>query len=95
MVAGCVNEQSDGSRHIKEVCSERVHVVQTDVTQPESLVVFESRVRTLCKNENQLWAVIINLSVVSLGELEWYNDEDMRWTYEVTPTSTISKRILP
>ncbi|CAN7941530.1 unnamed protein product, partial [Ixodes hexagonus] len=83
VVAGCVNENSEGSRYIKEVCSPRVHVVQTDVTQPDSLAFFEARARELCKNENQLWAVIINLSVVSLGELEWYNDEDMRWTYEV------------
>ncbi|EEC01938.1 dehydrogenase, putative [Ixodes scapularis] len=97
VVAGCVNEQSDGSRHIKEVCSERVYVVQTDVTQPESLVVFESMVRTLCKNENQLWAVIINLSVVSLGELEWYTDEDMRWTYEVNVlcVARVARAFLP
>lgn len=78
-----MSETSPGTRYLQEICSERVHVVQTDVTQPDSLAEFEYRARKLCKDENHIWAVIINLSVVSLGELEWYNDEDMRWTYEV------------
>ncbi|XP_075537939.1 retinol dehydrogenase 5-like [Dermacentor variabilis] len=81
VVAGCVSEGSPGSRQLKQ--QPNIHVVDTDVTQPESLAEFEKHVRALCKGDSHLWAVIINLSVVSLGELEWYDDDDMRWTYEV------------
>ncbi|XP_077552957.1 short-chain dehydrogenase/reductase family 9C member 7-like [Haemaphysalis longicornis] len=83
VVAGCVSEESTGAKLLKDQLSPLIHVVQTDVTQVESLLEFESRVRALCHGDSNLWAVIINLSVVSLGELEWYDDDDMRWTYEV------------
>ncbi|KAL1421439.1 hypothetical protein MTO96_004132 [Rhipicephalus appendiculatus] len=81
VVAGCVSEGSPGSRLLKEC--RNIHVVDTDVTQTESLAEFEKYVRALCKDDCHLWAVIINLSAVSLGELEWHNDDDMRWTHEV------------
>lgn len=81
VVAACVSEGSPGSRLLREYGD--IHVVDTDVTQTESLAEFEKYVRALCKDDCHLWAVIINLSVVSLGELEWYDDDDMRWTNEV------------
>ncbi|KAL1480097.1 hypothetical protein MTO96_051325 [Rhipicephalus appendiculatus] len=80
VVAGCVSEGSSGSRLLKEY--RNIHVVDTDVTQTESLAEFEKYVRALCKDGCHLWAVIINLSAVSLGELEWHNDDDMCWTHE-------------
>ncbi|KAK8784841.1 hypothetical protein V5799_008790, partial [Amblyomma americanum] len=83
VVAGCVSAQSPGTRQLMYQDSDNIHVVETDVTQAESLAEFEKRVRSMCKDDYHLWAVIINLSVVSLGELEWYDDDDMRWTYEV------------
>ncbi|XP_037509325.1 retinol dehydrogenase 7-like [Rhipicephalus sanguineus] len=81
VVGGCVSEGSPGSPLHKE--QRNIHVVDTDVTQTESLAELEKYVRALCKDDSHLWAVIINLGVVSLGELEWYDDHDMRWRYEV------------
>ncbi|XP_077553613.1 short-chain dehydrogenase/reductase family 9C member 7-like [Haemaphysalis longicornis] len=97
VVAGCASEESEGARLLKDLGSPRVHVFHTDVTEMESLLEFQSRVRDLCSGEGHLWAVIINLSVVSLGELEWYDDDDMRWTYEVNVlcVSRVARVFLP
>ncbi|KAK8784842.1 hypothetical protein V5799_008791 [Amblyomma americanum] len=97
VVAGCVSAQSPGTRQLMYQGSDNIHVVETDVTQAESLAEFEKRVRSLCKRDTHLWAVIINLSVVSIGELEWYDDEDMRWTYEVNVlcVARVARMFLP
>ncbi|XP_050044044.1 short-chain dehydrogenase/reductase family 9C member 7-like [Dermacentor andersoni] len=97
VVAGCVSTGSPGTQQLMLQGSSNIHVVDTDVTQPESLAEFEKHVRALCKGDNHLWAVIINLSVVSLGELEWYDDDDMRWTYEVNVLSVarVARIFLP
>ncbi|KAH7961121.1 short-chain dehydrogenase/reductase family 9C member 7 [Rhipicephalus sanguineus] len=97
VVAGCVSRESPGTQQLKLQGSSNIHLVETDVTQTESLAEFENQVRALCKDESHLWAVIINLSVVSLGELEWYDDDDMRWTYEVNVLSVarVARVFLP
>lgn len=68
--AGCLLPDREGARQLKEECSERLHVVQTDVTD-EWLV--RGAVKYVKENlgESVLWAVVNNAGIAIFTEIEW------------------------
>lgn len=68
--AGCLFPEKDGAQTLKKSCSERLHVVQLDVTSEESV---KEAVKYVNENlgENKFWALVNNAGLNGGGEIAW------------------------
>jgi len=94
--AGCLFKNGEGAKKLQENCSERVHVVQLDVTNDQQI---KDALEYVKKNLPKLglWAVVNNAGLNFLGELELTTMEQYKRVIDINLTGVIriTKTFLP
>lgn len=72
--AGCLFPEGDGAKKLKEVCSERLHVVRMDVTKQDEV---ESVVQQIRDAKKGLWAVVNNAGIAYAVPFDWGKDVEI------------------
>lgn len=96
VLAGCLNIDSAGARHLTTLCDGEcpVQVVQLDVTSDQSVqrALIQGQVK-----EKGLWGLVNNAGVCVLGEFEWMTPEQVERTMAVNLLGTLrlTKSCLP
>lgn len=98
--ATCLREDGAGARRLRELCpnSQRLHVLQMDVTDAQS--VFTARdgvIRLLKKYGLELGALVNNAGVMVFGEFEWQTERLMKFQTDVNLMGTyrVTKAFCP
>ncbi|XP_054927872.1 D-beta-hydroxybutyrate dehydrogenase, mitochondrial-like [Dermacentor andersoni] len=96
VLAGCLNDDSEGARHLATLCDGEcpVQVLPLDVTSDQSVQ------RALVQGQVQdkgLWGLVNNAGVCVLGEFEWMTPEQVERTMAVNLLGTLrlTKACLP
>ncbi|XP_075555856.1 D-beta-hydroxybutyrate dehydrogenase, mitochondrial-like [Dermacentor variabilis] len=96
VLAGCLNADSEGARHLATLCDGEcpVQVLPLDVTSDRSVQ------RALVQGQVQdkgLWGLVNNAGVCVLGEFEWMTPEQVERTMAVNLLGTLrlTKACLP
>ncbi|XP_069689233.1 retinol dehydrogenase 7-like isoform X2 [Periplaneta americana] len=70
--AGCLYSEGDGARALKDSCSDKLKIIQLDVTQDDQV---ENAVKTVTsileETKQELWAVVNNAGILNPGEIDW------------------------
>ncbi|XP_077494726.1 retinol dehydrogenase 7-like [Amblyomma americanum] len=85
--AGCLDENGDGARALKK--AENILVLKMDVTKVEEV----SRARKVVEDSldgRELWAVVSNAGVATLGYIEWQPTNKVRHVFDVNTLGTLS-----
>ncbi|XP_033634215.1 D-beta-hydroxybutyrate dehydrogenase, mitochondrial-like [Asterias rubens] len=70
--AGCLFADGKGALELKRQCSEKLVVLQMDVTDEKQVTGAAAQVQKILQaNRENLWGVVNNAAVNGLGELEW------------------------
>ncbi|XP_038075908.1 D-beta-hydroxybutyrate dehydrogenase, mitochondrial-like [Patiria miniata] len=70
--AGCLSEHGEGAAGLRQGCSEKLTVIQLDVTSDKEVKEAVSLVEaTLAKSGDVLWGVVNNAGVAVFGVVEW------------------------
>ncbi|XP_002741318.2 D-beta-hydroxybutyrate dehydrogenase, mitochondrial-like [Saccoglossus kowalevskii] len=70
--AGCLLGDGEGALSLISHCSDRLRIVQVDVTSDESVRISRKVVEEhILKLEEGIWAVVNNAGIWTWGELEW------------------------
>lgn len=98
--AGCLlaNHGGEGAEQLRGVCSDRLHVIQLDVTNSKQLnEALRSVKDILALNGNVLWGIVNNAGVSAFGETEWLPLEVFRRIADVNYFGLVSstKTFLP
>nr|XP_055027852.1 D-beta-hydroxybutyrate dehydrogenase, mitochondrial [Misgurnus anguillicaudatus]XP_055027853.1 D-beta-hydroxybutyrate dehydrogenase, mitochondrial [Misgurnus anguillicaudatus]XP_055027854.1 D-beta-hydroxybutyrate dehydrogenase, mitochondrial [Misgurnus anguillicaudatus] len=75
--AGCLNTDSPGAESLTEEGSDRMKIIQLDVTKDEHVKLAKDFVKANLP-ENGLYAVVNNAGVSDWGEIEWSTAEDFQ-----------------
>jgi len=94
--AGCLNTNCDGAQQLKQNCSERLHLVQLNVTVPVQIASAVSLVQTSL-GHRKLWAVVNNAGVACSSEIEWCPMEVYKQMLDVNTLGPVhvTKSFLP
>ncbi|XP_037782916.1 D-beta-hydroxybutyrate dehydrogenase, mitochondrial-like isoform X2 [Penaeus monodon] len=78
--AGCLlaTGGGEGSRRLRREGSERLHVLQLDVTSPEQIRKAVEEVNKKMPKEEQFWGLVNNAGWATYGELEWVTMDTFR-----------------
>ncbi|KAK7084180.1 (2R,3R)-2,3-butanediol dehydrogenase [Halocaridina rubra] len=97
--AGCLMAEScgKGAEELKQIKSDRLHVVQLDVTKQDQMKGAVKQVKELLPKEEVLWAIVNNAGLSTFGEVEWVPVEVYRKIAEVNALGLVSatKAFLP
>ncbi|KAL7638207.1 UNVERIFIED_CONTAM: hypothetical protein RMT77_011832 [Armadillidium vulgare] len=71
--AGCLlaNKNGDGVKKLRESGSDKLHVLQMNVTDEKEILAARMEVDKLLPKDESLWAVINNAGLSTFGYLEW------------------------
>ncbi|XP_038066175.1 D-beta-hydroxybutyrate dehydrogenase, mitochondrial-like [Patiria miniata] len=82
--AGCLYADGEGATELRGQCSDRLHVLQMDVTDAHQVSSAAAQVHKIVRdNSESLWGVVNNAAVNGLGELEWISLDQFKWVTEV------------
>ncbi|XP_064104547.1 D-beta-hydroxybutyrate dehydrogenase, mitochondrial-like [Macrobrachium nipponense] len=98
--AGCLlaDQGGEGAQQLRGVRSDRLHVIQLDVTSGEQLNEALRSVRSiLAANGNALWGIVNNAGISAFGDTEWVPVEVYRRIADVNFFGLVSatKSFLP
>ncbi|CAI9723389.1 Hypothetical predicted protein [Octopus vulgaris] len=68
--AACLFSQQDGAKELRDMESDRMHVIQLDVTCDDQVEKAMEYVKSTL-GDRELWALINNAGIASFGEIEW------------------------
>ncbi|RUS76055.1 hypothetical protein EGW08_016185 [Elysia chlorotica] len=96
VVAGCLDDQSEGAKCLQEMANGHMIVVKLDITDADSVQSCVAKLRTLCDGRG-LWCLLNNAGVCNFGDIELSSLETYRHTMEVNVFGTlrITKACLP
>ncbi|XP_069689223.1 estradiol 17-beta-dehydrogenase 2-like isoform X3 [Periplaneta americana] len=82
--AGCLYSEGDGAKELKSSCSDKLKIIQLDVTQNEQVENAVERVASILQeNKKELWAVVNNAGIAFPGEVELTPIDVFQKTYDV------------
>ncbi|XP_069689220.1 estradiol 17-beta-dehydrogenase 2-like isoform X1 [Periplaneta americana] len=82
--AGCLYSEGDGAKELKSSCSDKLKIIQLDVTQDEQVGNAVERVTSILQeNKKELWAVVNNAGIIGPGEIEWTPIDVFQKIYDV------------
>ena len=87
MFACCSDDQSDGAKKLKtssaadDKTQNKIHVIQMDITKHEQVENALNYVEDNLQKNEELWGLVNNAGVYSLGFVEWLNLEDFKQVY--------------
>ncbi|KAJ9596482.1 hypothetical protein L9F63_012490 [Diploptera punctata] len=94
--AGCLFPDGDGPAQLRQSCSDRLKILQLDVTKEDHV---QDAVKTVTSTlgNKKLWAVVNNAGIAPGGEVEWTPTEVCQKTLEVNTVGPyrVSKAFLP
>ncbi|XP_069689218.1 short-chain dehydrogenase/reductase family 9C member 7-like [Periplaneta americana] len=96
--AGCLFPEGDGASLLKKSCSNRLKVIQLDVTKDDQVEKALEAVTSTLQNKSQnLWAVVNNAGIGSFSEMEWTPIEEYNKIIDVNAIGPIrvTKAFLP
>ncbi|XP_069951240.1 D-beta-hydroxybutyrate dehydrogenase, mitochondrial isoform X1 [Cherax quadricarinatus] len=98
VLAGCLDENGEGAerlRHSKS--SNRLHVVQMDISSQEQLAKALKKVKSLLRPKEVLWGLVNNAAINTHGAVEWVAIDTYRKICNVNLFGTIAvtKTFLP
>ncbi|XP_067655830.1 retinol dehydrogenase 7-like [Haliotis asinina] len=94
--AGCLDCYSPGSIELRNKCSQRVHILQLDVTKEKDIEVAADYIQTQVGEEG-LWGVVNNAGVWYFSELEMTSEKLIRRVMDVNLFGAVrvTKSVLP
>ncbi|XP_045607758.1 D-beta-hydroxybutyrate dehydrogenase, mitochondrial isoform X2 [Procambarus clarkii] len=95
--AGCLQAGGEGAENLKRNGSQRLHVLQMDVTKQEQVDKAAEEVKELLPSGEGLWGLVNNAGVCTLGPVEWVPIEGFRKDPEVNVYGlmAVTKTFLP
>ncbi|XP_063872657.1 D-beta-hydroxybutyrate dehydrogenase, mitochondrial-like isoform X2 [Scylla paramamosain] len=95
--AGCLDANGEGAASLKRHGSNRLVVLQMDVTNQEQLVKAAQEVKKQLPGEEGLWGLVNNAGLCTLGPVEWLSLKNFKRDPEVNVFGLISatKAFLP
>ncbi|XP_077531076.1 dehydrogenase/reductase SDR family member 9-like [Haemaphysalis longicornis] len=78
--AGCLRSTSHGATHLKLIHG--VRVLQLDVTREREVAEAFNTI-SKCDDGTELWAVVANAGIMTVGPPEWHGDRAMRQLFDV------------
>ncbi|XP_022090932.1 D-beta-hydroxybutyrate dehydrogenase, mitochondrial-like [Acanthaster planci] len=82
--AGCLYADGEGAAELRGRCSDRLLVLQMDVTDTDQVSSAAAQVHKIIRDNNEsLWGVVNNAAVNGLGELEWISLDQFKSVTEV------------
>lgn len=97
--AGCLMADSGGkgAEQLRQVESDRLHVVQLDVTKHEQLKNAVQQVKSILPQGEVLWGIVNNAGLSTFGEAEWVPVDVYKKVAEVNTFGTVgaTKAFLP
>ncbi|KAK3767863.1 hypothetical protein RRG08_059195 [Elysia crispata] len=96
VVAGCLDDQSEGAQCLQEIATGHLSVIKLDITDAQSVQSCATKLQTLCGGHG-LWCLLNNAGVCSFGDVELSSLETYRHIMEVNVFGTlkITKACLP
>ncbi|XP_050391692.1 retinol dehydrogenase 16 isoform X2 [Patella vulgata] len=70
VIAGCLYPDKDGAQNLKRCCSEKLCIIELDVTSNQSVKSYFDNVQSICGN-NGLWGLVNNAGMQYFGEVEF------------------------
>ncbi|XP_013393048.1 retinol dehydrogenase 7 [Lingula anatina] len=94
--AACLFHDGDGAKALRERCSNRLHIVQLNVSSDQQVQEALTFVRENL-GDSDLWAVVNNAGIGMFGELEWVKIEDLQKVMDVNAVGPVRiiKAFLP
>ncbi|KAH3886927.1 hypothetical protein DPMN_010940 [Dreissena polymorpha] len=94
--AGCLDKDGPGAVSLRHSCSDRVHLLQLDVTKDEDIQAAVSIVQAHVGSEG-LWGLVSNAGVCYIGELEMISEWITRKVMDINLFGAIkvTKSFLP
>ncbi|KAK7081562.1 putative short-chain dehydrogenases reductases (SDR) [Halocaridina rubra] len=97
--AGCLlaDTGGEGAKRLRQVKSERFHVLQMDVTCQEQIKAALQEVKGILPEGEVLWGIVNNAGVSAFGEVEWVPLETYKKLLEINVLGTVrvTKAFLP
>ncbi|XP_076332454.1 retinol dehydrogenase 16-like [Tachypleus tridentatus] len=96
--AGCLKPTDNGAQQLRSVCSDRLEVIELDVTDENMVSEAVKRVRTHLDDHNiQFWALVNNAGVATFAELEFCPESEVQRMFEVNVFGTmrLTRAFLP
>ncbi|XP_069987643.1 D-beta-hydroxybutyrate dehydrogenase, mitochondrial [Penaeus vannamei] len=97
--AGCLLAVGggEGSRRLRKEGSERLHVLQLDVTSSEQIRKAVEEVKKTMPKEEQFWGLVNNAGWATYGELEWVAMDTFRRITDINVFGllAVTKAFLP
>ncbi|XP_069689241.1 short-chain dehydrogenase/reductase family 9C member 7-like [Periplaneta americana] len=88
--AGCLFPDGEGASQLKNSCSEKLKIIQLDVTKEDhvekSLEIVTS---TLQERNEMLWAVVNNAGIPSGSEVEWTSMDDFHQVIDINALGVV------
>ncbi|PSN43891.1 hypothetical protein C0J52_07744 [Blattella germanica] len=99
VVAGCLQVESDGAKQLKEKCPDRLHIIQLDITNSESVNAAAKWTRELLEKDPnlELKSLVNNAGIMIFGEYEWLTEKHImnQININVLGTMRITKALCP
>ncbi|GAB1598600.1 D-beta-hydroxybutyrate dehydrogenase, mitochondrial-like [Argonauta hians] len=94
--AGCLFSDQSGAKELRNLNSDRMHVVQIDVTCDEQVDKAVEYVKSTLGSK-ELWALVNNAGMASFGEIEWISVEQFKRIMDVNVIGVVrmTKAFLP
>ncbi|GFR99391.1 D-beta-hydroxybutyrate dehydrogenase, mitochondrial [Elysia marginata] len=96
VVAGCLDDMSEGAQSLKEMANGHMIVLKLDITDAESVENCATKLKAVCDGRG-LWCLLNNAGVCSFGDFELSSLNMYRHVMEVNVFGTLSitKACLP
>jgi len=94
--AGCLFANHPGAKKLKECCSDRVKIIEVDVTSDEQVKLAAKEVESTLDGKD-LWAIVNNAGIATFTEIEWCPVETYHKIFDVNAMGPlrVTKAFLP
>lgn len=94
--AGCLNVHGEGAQELKQSCSDKLHLLQLDVTKDDEVSSAICAISSTLE-DRKLWSVVNNAGVACSSEVEWCPLEVFQRMFNVNTLGVVrvTKACLP
>ncbi|XP_069160143.1 D-beta-hydroxybutyrate dehydrogenase, mitochondrial [Procambarus clarkii] len=95
--AGCLQDDGEGAKELRKERSERLHVLQLDVTSEKQVSRAVKEVKKLLPEGEVLWGLVNNAGWATYGEVEWVPLDTVRRIVDINTVGVlaVTKAFLP